>query len=280
MNQPQLFGPKLERVPQPPADGERELEVLVTVKAAPNPSTNYGETVCVAGVSADIAKPEWVRLYPINFRYLQQEVRFSKYDVIRLRARPARNDPRAESWRPNMDSLSVVRKIPPWKRRRPWLDPYVENSMCELNRAARDDAHARSLGLVRVADVDGLDVEAHPGWTKQEQAKIDSYVGQLDLLKNDDRTALEAPRFRGYYKWRCADTACKGHRQGMIDWEFVALQRNLTSATDGELSDALQRKFVDQICGPANDVSFYVGNQAKHAHVFSVLGVYYPKLTS
>jgi hypothetical protein len=44
-------------------DRSRRLQLLVTVKAAPNPSTNYGETVCVAGISTDLADPGWIRLY-------------------------------------------------------------------------------------------------------------------------------------------------------------------------------------------------------------------------
>jgi len=189
-----------------------------------------------------------------------------------------KSDWRAESWRPNIDSLTVVRHLRDWKRRGPWLDPYVEASMCELNRATRNDPHARSLGLVGVADVSGFDIETHPGWTADEQRKIDGYVNQLQLFQDDDRAPLEAPRFRGYYKWRCNDAACGGHRQGLIDWEFVALQRRLTGLDDNEARSALHRRWVDEICGSTNEVAFYVGNQAKHPQTFSVLGVYYPKL--
>lgn len=31
------------------------------------------------------------------------------------------------------------------------------------------------------------------------------------------------------------------------------------------------------MCDPRRNVAFYVGNQAKRTHVFSVLGVYYPE---
>lgn len=55
---------------KPPSDDPRLLKVLITVKAAPNPSSTYGETVCVAGLSMDPDNPGWLRLYPINFRYL------------------------------------------------------------------------------------------------------------------------------------------------------------------------------------------------------------------
>lgn len=44
------------------------MRVLITVKAAPNPSATYGETVCVAGLRLDLDAAGWVRHYPINFR--------------------------------------------------------------------------------------------------------------------------------------------------------------------------------------------------------------------
>ena len=113
-----LFGPELPTVPARATDRPQRLRMLVTVKAAPNPSTTYGETVCVAGISADVADPGWIRLYPINFRYLQQDVRFRKYDLITVVATPARRDARAESWRPDMSTLVVSQTLPAWKRRR------------------------------------------------------------------------------------------------------------------------------------------------------------------
>lgn len=278
-SQEQLFRPDIAAVPDRPDDQARRLEVIITVKAAPTPSAAYGETVCVAGVSADLSAPGWFRLYPINFRYLQQDAKFRKYDVVSVDATPNRsNDFRSESWRPNIDSLTVMRHLDGWKRRRPWLDPYIDLTMCDLNRAAREDAHARSLGLVKAVDVSGFDIERHPGWTDDEQNKIDGYVNQLQLFGDDDRTPLAAPRFRGFYKWRCADAACKGHRQGLIDWELVAHQRRLSDRNDQDAISAMQKRWVDELCSSANDVGFYVGNQAKHPQTFSVLGVYYPKI--
>ena len=90
MTQTQLFKPDLERMPERPDLASRKIEVLITVKAAPTPSATYGETVCVAGISADLSAPGWIRLYPINFRYLQQERKFRKYDVVSVQATPNR----------------------------------------------------------------------------------------------------------------------------------------------------------------------------------------------
>jgi hypothetical protein len=136
--------------------------------------------------------------------------------------------------------------------------------------------NAQSLALVRPRTVEGLDVEPHPGWTRAEQNKIDAYVGQLDLFSRHDRTPLQAPRFKAAYRYHCHEPDCGGHRQGFIDWELVAFQRHLQRLSDGELRDAIRDKFFGQICAPGRDVAFSVGNQAKRAPVFSVLGVYWP----
>ncbi|HEV8528647.1 MAG TPA: hypothetical protein VGS60_14040 [Actinomycetes bacterium] len=72
------------------------------------------------------------------------------------------------------------------------------------------------------------------------------------------------------------DPHCGGHRQGVLDWELVAFQGRLARVGDEELRQAISGKFLDELCAPSRDVAFYVGNQAKRAHVFSVLGVYWP----
>lgn len=264
--------------PKPPSGLTVRLHMLITVKAAPQPSERYGETVCVAGLSVDFERRGWIRLYPINFRELASDDRFRKYDVVTVDARPNPQDQRRESFRPVMDSMVTERHLAAWKPRRGLLDEYVEDSMCHLYRDARADANAQSLALVRPRTVDGLIVEPHPGWTADEQRKIDAYVRQPDLFGGQDRTALEPPRFRAYYRYHCQDSGCGGHRQGVLDWELVAFQRRLTRAGvgDGELHQAISVKFLDELCAPSRDVAFYVGNQAKRAHVFSVLGVYWP----
>jgi len=263
--------------PKPADDRAVRMRVLVTVKAAPNPSETYGETVCVAGVRPDVMNPGWVRLYPINFRDLDSDDQFRKYQIITLDARPARQDQRRESWRPIMPSIVKEEFLEPWKPRRVWLDDYVEDSMCRLNAAARDHADAKSLALVRPLEVAGLTFERHPGWTAEEQRKIDKYVAQPDLFNPKEKTPLKPPRLKARYRYRCHERSCNGHEQGLLDWEFVLLQRQLAGSTEEHMRAELQAKFVDMMCHPSRDVAFYVGNQAKRVHVFSVLGVYYPK---
>jgi hypothetical protein len=266
-----------ELAAQKPADDlVRPLRVIITVKAAPQPSTEYGETVCVAGWSIDPELRGWVRLYPINFRYLDQEGQFKKYDVVSVDATPARRDGRRESWRPRMDTLQVHRHLSAWAPRQRWLKPLREESMCALRRAVDVDPSARSLGLVRAKEVSDLIVRQRRAWTADEQRKIDKYVNQFDLFDETDRTPLQAPPVTAAYRWRCYDPACRGHEQSILDWEFVAFQRRFVRLGERELVDVVREKFLNEVCAPARDVSFYVGNQAKRYQAFSILGVFWP----
>lgn len=261
-----------------PARVSKELEVLITVKAAPNPSERSGETVCVAGLALDEEriKSRWVRLYPINFRYLEQDQRFSKYDIVKVKALPAKNDPRVESWNPSMDTMQRLQHLDPWKGRRALLDPVVQASMCALNRGNQGGATGQSLALVRAKAIRDLKITKHPGWSDDERRKIDAYVNQPELFGGRDKTALEAPRMTGHYSWTCFEPNCRGHEQSIIDWEFVALQRRSSGRDDAGLTQLLRERFLNMMCKKGRDVAFFVGNQAKRHHVFHVLGVYYP----
>jgi hypothetical protein len=273
-----LFGPEPDAVPEKPVGRPVRMRVLITVKAAPNPSEKYGETVCVAGLRLDLEAPGWVRLYPINFRELDNDGRFKKYDVVSLMARPNPGDPRAESWRPQMDTLKFEVHLPPWQRRQQYVDEHVGGSMCDLIEAARGHRPGKSLAAIRPREVSGLDIELHGPWTVEEQRKIDVYVNQLELpgIGRGPRTALEAPRFRGWYRYLCQGPRCGGHRQGIYDWEWVALQRNLSRLGEAEARTELRKRFLEEICAPSKDLVFFVGNQQRRPQGFMILGAFYP----
>ncbi len=275
--QQSLFGPEPSAaVTKPMGDHLHRLKALILVKAAPNPSHTHGETVCVAGIRTDLQAAGWLRLYPVNVRALDDPNAFRKYDVIEFDARPARNDPRCESWRPVLTTIRTVGRLKSWRQRAAWIDEHVGDSMCDLLDAVRDHPPARSLAAIRPREIDGITIDAHPGWTPEEQAKITNYVAQLGLFGDTSRRALEAPRFKARYRYRCGSRRCRGHRQGLIDWEFVAHQRRLSGWDDASAKAELRSRWLDGMCGDDKDTVFYVGNQAKRQHVFSVLGLFYP----
>ena len=110
------------------------LEILVLVKAYPNPSESQGEACCVMGVNRDLG---FVRIYPIPFRSLEDDKQFQKYQLIRMDVQKPRNDPRPNTFRPRLDTLELLGDpIPPgkdWYARKQWVMPWVCESMCAIN---------------------------------------------------------------------------------------------------------------------------------------------------
>ncbi|AWS46198.1 hypothetical protein [Streptosporangium sp. 'caverna'] len=273
-----LFRPDPEVVrSEPPENRFQRMRVLITVKTAPNPSETYGETVCVAALRLDLDHLGWIRLYPINYRALESNSQFRKYDIVTLEAKPRTKDPRVESRQPRLDSLKTENHLTSWEKRMAYLDDHVEDSMCDLLSAVRDQPAARSLAAVRPKEILDLIIEPHLGWNPADQRKIEQYVAQLDLFESGPRTALQAPRFKAWYRYRCHSSGCNTHRQGIYDWELVALQRNVHARDDEGVREAIREKFLDLMCAPKRDTIFYVGNQLAHPQSFMVLGVVYPQ---
>ena len=61
--------------------GYEKTKVLILVMTYPNPSNSHMETICTAGMTED---GEWVRLYPIDYRYLDPNKQFHKYQWIEI----------------------------------------------------------------------------------------------------------------------------------------------------------------------------------------------------
>ena len=54
-------------------------KILITVKTYPTLSKKYAELVCTAGITES---GEWRRLYPVRFRQLYDEQKYSKYQWV------------------------------------------------------------------------------------------------------------------------------------------------------------------------------------------------------
>src|ERR1700689_2757074 len=82
-------------------------KILITVMTYPHPSRGYQELVCTAGLTESL---EWVRLYPIDYRYRPRGQQFHKYQWIEVQLDPRGkgNDTRKESRRPDLDSIRIL----------------------------------------------------------------------------------------------------------------------------------------------------------------------------
>lgn len=252
--------------------------VLVVVKATPQPSRQYGDTVCVAGVDMGAASPRWVRLYPVPFRYMEGDRQFRKYDVVEVRTRDPGRDKRPESRKIDATSINIVQHIDGWRRRAPWVEPLTAAPMCAMLAATASDINAASLGAIRPAEASGLEFTPHPGWTTDQLARFDEYRQQGDLFQEAPPRLLDAPPYIVHLLYRCDAPACGGHRQRIIDWELTALQARYRGRTDGELRAAVTRNFLEVPFAGTRSPLIFVGNQedVRRRSAFTVLGLYYP----
>jgi len=262
-----------------------KLKVLPVVKAYPviDP-VSQTEAVCVAGISMD-APHRWIRLFPLDYRGLVYAQRFKKYEVIELEVRKSTKDSRPESFTPVLDSITVREFINTdggtWRRRLPFFDAIEDESMCEIQR--RQKAERKSLGVFRPQEVTDLSVAAaEEGFAESQRALLSLASLFGDRAGDATRAALEPLPVKARFRYRCADSACPGHNQSLIDWELGALYRNLDAAGDDEatIHAKIRQKFLEQYCGERCDTRFIAGSMLKHPGSFLILGLVHPRRAS
>ena len=249
--------------------------ILVTVKAYPNPSKKYGETVCCAGI--DLKSYQLVRLYPIPFRDLDNDKKFKKYSIIEVDCFPPNDDKRPESFRVNSDSISVVAVIDTekgtWKKRKDIVLKAPVKSMCQVYNDAKDKD--LSLGLIKPENVTFE-------WAKQrlsDKKSREACYAQLTFF-NKRKDAIEEIPFNFFYNFRCSGVIdCPGHKLSIIDWEIGQAFRDWRAkyTTEKVLLEKIEQRWLDIANTAKKDFYFYVGNLKRFRTTFMVLGVFYPK---
>jgi hypothetical protein len=250
--------------------------ILVTVKAYPNPSRKYGETVCCAGV--DLSNFQLIRLYPIPYRDLDNNQKFKKYSIIDVDCFPPNDDKRPESFRVNSDSISVVTVLDTekgtWTKRKEIVLKVPVKSLCQVYKDAEDKD--LSLGLIKPESVTFE-------WSKQslsDQKSRESCYAQLSFF-DKRKDAIEEIPFNFYYKFRCSGVHdCPGHKLSIIDWEIGQAFRDwqIKYPTEKVQLEKIEQRWLDISNTEKKDVYFYVGNLKRFRTTFMVLGVFYPSL--
>lgn len=262
--------------------------VLITVKASPEPSKTYGDTVCVAGVRLnDDGTGSWVRIYPVAFRHLDSAQQFKKFEVIDVDLTRATKDSRLESHRPNWETLSRQVKngkytTYPNDARGPILEQLLGPTMCDLRAGVDADLNAQSLGLVEVRELKPLRFVEHGPWTAKQIEDMKAAM-QPDIFGDVDETPmLIPPRFKVHYDYYCMTPSCKGHKPRILDMELSALQYHSRFKSNEELKALITQKFHTEMWNDRVRTYFFVGNFADivKRKNFSVLGVYRPPRTS
>ncbi len=252
-----------------------KTRVLITVMTYPHPSKGSMEVVCTAGITE---AGEWVRLYPVDYRYRPRTQQFHKYQWIEVELEPTGhgNDNRKESRRPNLDSIRILgeplstKKY--WEARRAIIDRMPHHTRKQLEELFETE-HV-SLGIVRPKRVLDMVIEpADPEWKPEWQ----SLFSQLRLFGPPQKPLRKLP-YTFHYIFECEDSD-KPHRAMCEDWELGTLFLKECDRLGSE-EDAAQNvrdKFLGELCRDDKDTRFFMGTRFPY-DVWLVLGVFWPPI--
>lgn len=250
----------------------KEIEILILVKAYPNPSQKYGETVCTAGITRD---GRWIRLYPVTFRELPPEKQYKKFAWIRAKIKKSNEKlQRPESHKVDVDSIVILGFLPPgqkhiWERQKYFLPMVTKN--LEILEVRRDKKEL-SLGVIKPAEVIDFIIEKDkPEWSMKQLSSLSQ-----EKLYGKKKAILEKIPYKFKYHFRCDNTECKGHTISIVDWEVYEAYRAFKKVykTEEKTLQKLKEKFLNYYFYKKN--SYIILGTESGFNKFMILGVYSP----
>lgn len=239
----------------------------ILVKAFPQPSEKYEETVCCAGITEDGQR--LLRLFPIRYRRLAKKHQFERFDLVEMTITKA-SDPRPESYRVDEASIQVIEqgkhlsdeaKIKLWQ-------PFIAPSLKQLY--ADNRATNRSLGIIKpdsgsikftikpAKDADAADIEV------AEQVR---QMQQISFLE-DPLTPLEKPELAFGYRFTSDGHP---HEPSIHDWEVQEAYRQYKRRYGDDAIDHLKRMYGQTM--PSQNLHLIMGTMLAYPHTFIIIGL-------
>ncbi len=247
-------------------------KIVITTRTYPIPSTRDIEVSCTAGITDD---NEWIRLFPVPYRFLQPDKRFSKYQCIEAEVIRATSDPRLESYKLNLDSIKIL--CPPipsankWRARKALVQPLKSKSLCNL-QAERNQSGSPTLGFFKPKGITKLTIEPTSSeWTAEEWAKLRQYP----LFGKLPRNELKKVPYIFKYHFTCDDKYCRSHSLSCTDWEMGASYHKWFLKYGVAWEKPFRKKYEKEMI-QEKDIHFFVGTVHKHPDAWIIVGLFYP----
>ena len=246
-------------------------KVLITVLTYPHPSKTLQETVCTAGITED---GDWVRLYPVDYRYRPEHQKFRKWQWIEiaLGLRGHGNDQRPESREPDLDTLKVLGEPLStenhWYERCRIIDRMPHHTVAQLEGLYQKNR--TSLGIVRPKRVLDLKVTPTEGqWPEKYQS-----LWKQARLFGEQKPLTKLP-YKFQYIFECEDSK-KTYKAMNEDWELGVLfiKEREGKGEEGAVQ-SIRQKFLDEICSDTKDTRFFMGTRHPY-NQWLVLGTFWP----
>ena len=190
-------------------DFEGEETITVLIKAAPEFGRVHGNVVCVAGIDDH---GRWRRLYPIPYRDLSVDQRFSRWGRISYRWRTNPRDERPESRRVDPRSLELVGEVKDRQERSAIINRGLVDSLIQ------EKLEGRSLALMRPEMPRFRILRKSDARVAEDQVRRNQLFSQDDMFVVKEVSREVCPyEFRYHFKieGRKAVYRC-------IDWETEA----------------------------------------------------------
>lgn len=245
---------------------QQRVRARILVKAYPQPSRTYEETVCVAAVSEDGS--EMLRLYPIRYRHLPKDRQFERFDLIEFDTEKPRDDHRPESRHVIEDSIRIVgrgKELADAAKVKLW-SPFIATSLKALHE--ENKATHRSFGIVR-PDPGSLKffVEAEDKADATARAMNQTAFHQVSLL-DAPLAKLPAPEYAFGYRFTSGGHK---HRHYIHDWEVQAAYIAYCKRYGEEAIAKLRQEYGERI--PERNPHFILGTMKAHPGTFIIIGI-------
>lgn len=235
-----------------------QSRVVILVKALPQPSKRYGETVCCAGVTAD---RKWKRLFPVRFRHLRGSSSFKRWDWVRFKYRLPTNDARHESSHVFEDSIAVDGALPV-RERATLLASMIVGS------AKKATELGLSLALIRPRETKFLYRAKSASSLEEEREAYRRAAGQHSMF-DEELAQLEPSPYEFRFKFM-DDSGAHDYENG--DWETHAtFYRWREEYGEANALERMRQVYNEEY--PKKGMAFAIGNQAKRPQTWQLLGV-------
>jgi hypothetical protein len=258
----------------------QDEKILILTKTYPNPSKKYQETTCVAGVSEH---GKLTRIYPVRYRFLQDEQQFKKWQWIEGKLSKSTADNRPESRKVDSDSIrlgDVIDTQNNWSKRLKWIEPHILPSFSSLEERRLNTGE--TLGFLRPSRLISLEVVPLPkderDWTDDEKEKLTRDLQQPGLFDDANKPTISILRkipYSFYYKYEIETLDGPEVKRHMItDWEAGALFWNCYKS-HGEMWEKPFREKLEAGF-QKKDMILMMGNMHLHQHQWLIIGLVYP----
>ena len=246
-------------------------KVLITARTYPTPAKKGVEVSCTAGVTEE---GEWIRLFPIPYRFLDFDKRFRKYQWIEVDVAKS-SDHRPESFEVNIDSLEIISEplstTSEWQARKDIVYPLKAHCLCCLQSARNLNGYP-TLGFFKPKQIRRFVMRAeNPDWNEVDLAKL----SQASMFDKEPMKILEKIPFKFIYQIYCDDSSCRGHHLSCTDWELGQAYRSWKDKYPENWKQKLGQKFEYDMV-ERFDTHLFVGTVSSHPASWIIVGLFYP----